>query len=110
MTKVEFYEQIIANYALTEEEKDFLTHEKELVVKRNARKSTKPTKAQVANVAVKEAITNFLSEATEPLQAKAIGEGCGISAQKASALLKQLVEGGVVTKEVVKGKSLFSIA
>ena len=67
MTKVEFYEQIIANYALTEEEKDFLTHEKELVVKRNARKSTKPTKAQVANVAVKETITNFLSEATEPL-------------------------------------------
>ena len=108
MTKVEFYEQIIANYELTEEEKEFLTHEKELVVKRNARKSTKPTKAQVANVAVKEAITNFLSEATEPLQAKAIGEG--ISAQKASALLKQLVEGGAVTKEVVKGKSLFSIA
>lgn len=110
MTKVEFYEQIIANYELTEEEKDFLTHEKELVIKRNSRKSTKPTKAQVANIAVKEQIADFLANATEPLPAKSIGEGLGISTQKASALLKQMVEVGEVHKEVVKGKSYFSLA
>lgn len=110
MTKVEFYAQIIANPTLTEEEVAFLTHEKELVEKRNARKSTKPTKAQVANIAVKEQIAEFLSTVTEPLQAKPIGEALGISPQKASALLKQMVEAGEVHKEVVKGKSFFSLA
>ena len=110
MTKVEFYEQIIANPTLTTEEVEFLTHEKELVIKRNSRKSTKPTKAQVANIAVKEAIAEFLANATEALPAKAIGEGLSISTQKASALLKQMVEVGEVHKEVVKGKSYFSLA
>ena len=110
MTKVEFYNEILANETLTAEQVEFLTKERDLVIKRNSRKSTKPTKAQIANIAVKESIANALAEASEPIPAKAVGELIGISVQKASALLKQMVEGGEVVKSVVTGKSLFTLA
>jgi predicted transcriptional regulator len=107
MTKIEMFESLIAKYDFTAEEKAFLTHEVELVAKRNARKSTKPTKTQLANASIKDAIASALAE---PMQAKAIGELVGISWQKASALLKQMVEDGRVVKTQEKGKSFFALA
>ncbi|MBQ5404257.1 MAG: hypothetical protein IIU11_07830, partial [Bacteroidales bacterium] len=109
MTKIEMLKSIAEKYELTEDEKTFIAHEIELIAKRNARKSTKPTKAQIANIAVKESLATALGEATEPLTAKAVGELVAISPQKASALLKQMIESGEVVKEVVKGKSLFRL-
>ena len=68
-----------------------------------------PTKTQVANEGIKSAIVEAIT-GTEPMQAKAIGELVGISSQKASALLKQMVDAGVVVKTVEKAKSYFSLA
>ena len=73
MTKIEMLKSIAEKYELTEDEKTFIAHEIELIAKRNARKSTKPTKAQIANIAVKESLATALGEATEPLTAKAVG-------------------------------------
>lgn len=70
----------------------------------------KPTKRQVENVAVKEAIVTALKGAEAPMSAKAVGEALEITTQRASALLTQLKNEGVVVRTEEKGKALFAIA
>lgn len=72
----------------------------------------KPTATQTENVSLKEAILLFMENGkqytvTEIM--KGCGELEGLSNQKVSALMKQLYEGGKVTKEIVKRKSYFSL-
>lgn len=67
----------------------------------------KPTKKQVENECVKEAIVTLLTNAEEPMSATAVGEALGITSQKASALLRQIDE---VVRTEEKGKAFFSIA
>ena len=68
---------------------------------RNAVRSSKPTKTQLENEAVKEQILAAF-EVGEVLVAAAIGERVGISTQKASALCRQLVEIGSLKSQEVK--------
>ena len=76
--------------------------------KRNAHKSGKPTKTQVANEAVKVAILEVLADG-EAHQCKAVAEALGISPQKASALLSQLVKAEKVEKFAEKRVTYFKV-
>ena len=70
----------------------------------------KPTATQKENVKVKETFAEFLSDG-EPHTATEIGKACGdLSNQKASALLKQMVDEGTVEKFSEKRKTFFKIA
>lgn len=69
--------------------------------KRNEQRKGKPSKTAVANEPVKKAIVEYL-QGKGTLTASAVGEGMGISTQKASALLRQIVESGLVTVSEVK--------
>lgn len=113
MTKREMFEQIKANYTLTAEEIEFIDHEIELLNKKNVRKSDKPTKAQVANEGLKDAILELLVDGKARTITE-ITEGCdaleGASPQKVSALLTQLKKAGMVVREEIKRKAYFSIA
>ena len=76
------------------------------------RGSSKPTKTQVANEAVKAEILEALAEADEPMTCGEITkvlEG-DYTSQKISALLRQLVAGGKVTKSTEKKVSRFELA
>ena len=64
----------------------------------------KPTKAQVANDALKGEILTAL---TERMTATEVAERFEISNQKASALLTALVKGGLVERTVDKRKAYF---
>ena len=64
----------------------------------------KPTKAQVANDALKGEILTAL---TERMTATEVAERFGISNQKASALLTALVKAEVVERTVEKRKAYF---
>jgi len=77
---------------------------------RKSNGTRKATKNQVENEGIKGAIVDFLGN-TEGATATAIAEGLGLSSnQKASALLKQLVDNGSVVK-VKEGKvTLFKVA
>ena len=110
-TKTELFNAILNGYDLTAEHKAFIEHEVELLAKRNARKSEKPTKKQTENEGIKADITALLSEAEEPMTATSIGAALPtpISAQKASALLKQMVDAGAVVRGTVKRVSYFSL-
>lgn len=93
---------------------DFIKREMELVAKKNAAKSDKPTATQVANEGHKALIVEFLRSEDTPHTcteiAAAIPELSGFNNQKIAALLRQLVLAGAVSKDTVKGKSVFSIA
>ena len=100
MTNREFYTAIV-NGTITE---DVITHASEAIVKldeRNAKRSSKPSKTQIANEPIIKAIRDILTD--EPMLASKIAELCEISTQKASALVKK-VEGVQTTDVKVKGK------
>lgn len=78
--------------------------------KHNTAKSTKPTKKQTDNMKVKEEILSKLSS-KEGRPCSAIASDVGISTQKCSALLSQMVKSADVIKEEGKGHtSLFRLA
>lgn len=88
---------------------DFLTHERELLEKKSS--NSGQTKTQKENEVIKDKIVETLkgldkyATITEIQEANAeLGE---YSNQKISALLKQLVDGEVITKMVDKKKAYF---
>ena len=84
----------------------FLDHEVELLSRKRS-KSSKPTKTQIANEAIKAEIANVLSDEGQTVTEIVKALGGEYTNQKISALLRQM-DG--VTKEVVKGKALFTVA
>ena len=116
MTKRDYFNAILTVLA-TVEDTDvsgltaFVNHEIELL--ENKRSSTKPTKTQTENLAVKETIVSVLKEIGKPVtiteMQKFSAELAEFSCQKLSALLKQLVENDkTVTKVTEKKKTYFS--
>lgn len=112
MTKKENFAAInaILNEMGNHDFDEFIAHEVELLSRKRTG-SSKPTKRQVENEALKGRIAEVLGDegmtVTEIL--KAIGDD-GLTNQRVSALLRQMVIGGAVHKEVVKGKAMFTIA
>ena len=116
MTKRDYFNALLAALA-TVEDTDvsgltaFVNHEIELL--ENKRSSTKPTKTQTENLAVKETIVSVLKEIGKPVtiteMQKFSADLAEFSCQKLSALLKQLVENDkTVTKVTEKKKTYFS--
>jgi len=85
-----------------------LTALKEQLVKRNASKSDKPTKTQKENAEIKARIHEFLTHTLQGVRCGDVASELGISGQKASALLSQMVKTGeVVKREGEKRVTLF---
>ena len=112
ITKTQMFTMIKAEVADKPEMVAFIDHEIELLAKKSA--SKKPTKAQLENAVLKDKLVEVLggfengATASEVLKADVAFDG--MSNQKISALLNQLVKAEVLTKVVDKGKSLFSVA
>lgn len=108
MTKMTYVNAIdnAINGNMNEETIEKLTALKAQLVKR-ASGERKPTKAQRENEGVKNEILAVLT--TEGKQCKDIAEAVGISGQKCSALLKQMVDGGVAEKYTEKRVTYFKV-
>ena len=100
MTNREFYTAVI-NGTITEEMVVKAKEEIEKLDVRNAKRSERPSKTQIANEPIIKAIKDILTD--EPMLASKIAELCHISTQKASALVKK-VEGVQSVDVKVKGK------
>lgn len=101
MTKREMFEQIKANYKLTDAEVAFIDHELELLAKKNASEK-KPTAQQVANEGLKSVILNVLTEngglmTITDIQ-KSSAELADLSNQRISAIVRQMV--GITVERV----------
>ena len=88
----------------------YLENELALVIKKNTYKSSKPTKTQVENEALKDRILDLLRSAEKSMTATKIATALEVSVNKASAMLTQLREDNSVVREVIKRKAYFSIA
>lgn len=108
MEKMTITERIngIAYESLTEEDFNFLV-ERALKSVRKSNGTRKPTKRQVENDVIKTQILEMLGDGMTATQ---VGEALGISVQRASALLKQMVDVEKVAK-VKDGKAtIFKVA
>lgn len=104
-------EEVKANPMLAE----FIDHELELLAKKNASGSDKPTAVQIANNGIKEEILDYM--ANEPNRLFTISEMqkvipcCAeLTNQRISALVRQLKEDGKVERIEEKRKAYFRIA
>jgi Fic family protein len=99
LTYVNALETVLDTCDLTDEVREKLDALKASLIKRNTKTGTrKPTKAQRENAEVKAQFVAFLTENGEKLKAGDVAAHFGVSVQKASALLKQLVDEGAVVK------------
>ena len=100
MTNREFFTAIIES-DVAQELKDYATAQKEKLDKRNASRSSKPSKTAIANEPIKASIVEYVTAHANAL-ASDIAVACEISTQKASALCIQMVKDEVLTVCEVK--------
>lgn len=90
---------------------NFVNHEIELLDKKNSAKSSKPTKAQIENAGIKDAILEVLTMADKPMTATEVMKSLDgdYSLNKVSALLTQMARTDKsVERTEVKGKAYFA--
>lgn len=111
VTKKEMYERILA-HTNDDLEKQFIEGEIALLEKKNSVEK-KPTKTQVENAGIKEAILDYMVEGTRYTVTELI-KGCDecndLTNQKVSAILRQMVNENVIIKVEDKRKSYFELA
>lgn len=88
---------------------EFIDHEISLIDKRKSA-PRKATPAQLENESLKVTIVDILSEVDEGRTATDVANGLGVSVQKASQLLRQLVAEGQVSKTEAHGKTKATFA
>ena len=101
MTNREFY-TAISKGELTDEIKEFAIAAIEKLDSKNANRASKPTKAQLENAPIKEAILAYLTEHEGQFTQGELGEALEITSNKAGALVRQLVTEGKVTSAEAK--------
>lgn len=100
MTQREFYTNVIAAN-INEEITNYATAAIEKLDKRNAARSSKPTKSQIANASLMNEISAFL-EGRENVLASEIAAHFNITTQKVTGVLALMVKDNRVTVAEVK--------
>ena len=113
MTKREMFTEIRNIVADNEEMVAFIDHEIELL-ERKSNSPKKPTKTQIENDGFKAEIVAYLTEVDAPktikeLQAEISSIG-GLTNQRITHMLTDLVKAGTLTKEYVKKTPYYSVA
>lgn len=113
MTKREMFTEIRNAVIANEEMVAFIDHEIELL-DRKTTTPKKPTKTQIENDGYKATILAYLIEADAPktikeMQAE-IAELTGLTNQRVTHMLTDLVKAGKLTKEYVKKTPYYAIA
>lgn len=110
MTKTEMFTAIAAvpSVAANQEMVDFLNHEVELLEKRNANRSSKPTKAQLEKDAQREQIVEFLGENPSATCAQ-VAEALGVTLHSATGLLTTLRKAQIVRRDYEGKTPVYSL-
>ena len=111
MTKKEMFTQIMANYSLTAEEIGFIEHEIELLDKKNGT-AKKPTAKQTANEGIKSEILMAMENGERYRIADLLKVVDNLpedmTPQRMSALVRQLILEGAVSRTEEKRVAYFS--
>lgn len=112
-TQKEMFNEILNGYGLSAEHKAFLEGRIAQLDKKSASKSDKPTATQKANAELKDKILAEMEADkayTISEMLKALPSCVDLSNQKVSAVMKQMVEAGLVARSEDKRKAYFSKA
>ena len=113
MTKREMFTEIRNIVADNEEMVAFIDHEIELL-ERKSNSTKKPTKTQIENDGFKAEIVAYLTEVDAPKTIKELQAGIpsigGLTNQRITHMLTDLVKAGALTKEYVKKTPYYSVA
>ena len=116
-TVVQMYEELMAIPTLTEEQKNFLAKRIEITKKKNANRSTEPTPKQKEKMAhdaeLRGKVVAVMAEGVTytPSELVKLVENAEIpNTQKITPMLTALVTDGVLTKAIVKGRSVYSLS
>ena len=101
MTNREFY-TAITNGNINDEVLAFAQTAIEKLDTKNANRASKPTKTQIANAPIKEALLNYLMENKGQYTEADLGMALDVTHNKAGALARQLVAEGKVASAEVK--------
>jgi hypothetical protein len=111
ITKRDYFNELKGLVANRQDLVDFINHELEVLDKKSSTKT--PTKTQIENESLKNVIVEVLTNATQPLTINEITNAndklVGLSNQKISALLIQLIGANLVVRTSDKKKAYFSI-
>jgi len=107
MTKTEMFTAIRANL-IDEEQIAFIDHEIELLAKRNANRSSKPTKAQLERQAQYDALVEWLADNSGATCGE-VAEFLGVTLHSATGLLTQLRKAGTVKREYAGKTPIYSL-
>ena len=113
MTYVAALNYVLTSYAdLPADVSEKLISLRDQQAKRNSAKSDKPTKAQVANMGVKDRLLAYMADGNRYTVADLVAAfDHEYTSQKLSALLRQLIlSGDVVREEDAKHRALFRLA
>ena len=106
MTSRDFFTLIASNEAVSADLRDYATEQIAKLDAKNAKRSSKPSKTQIANEPIKVAIVECLTangQATASELATALTtEETPVTTQKVSALCRQLVADGLLSVADVK--------
>lgn len=108
----DYLNEILNSYDLSDEHRAFIEKRIEATLKKSG-SAKKPTATQVANEGLKSAILEGMVEGTKYSitdMIKSIPALEGLTNQKVSALVRQLVTDKVVVRTEEKGKALFALA
>lgn len=105
MTNREFYTAIASSTTLPTELVEFAAAAIEKMDNANAKRKNTPSKTAIANEPLKEQLLNEILS-LEPMPTNNVAAALGVSNQKASALLRQLVADGkvIAVEDKVPGK------
>lgn len=107
MTKTEMFVAIRANL-VDAEQIAFVDHEIEMLAKRNANRSSKPSKAKLEKDAQREQIVEFLGETPNATCAQ-VAEALGVTLHSATGLLTTLRKSGVVRRDYDGKTPIYSL-
>lgn len=106
MTQREFFTAIAAIEGIDSSLRDFALEGIAKLDKRNSSRQAKPSKAQIENAPIEEAVLALLSAQDEPILTTAIAEQVGVTPSKVTGILGNLFKEGKVAKTDVKVKGV----
>lgn len=113
MSYVNAIDVVLNGNEMTDEVRERLEALKASLAKRTATKRTGPTKTQIANAAMAEQIVVAMVAGTAYTIAEIKGlvpELAEANPQKVAPMMSKLIESGRVSREKVKGKSVYTLA
>lgn len=111
VTKKDMFNEIIALATANEREDivEFAKKEIALLAKRNSKSDKALAKREAEKKELEHQVLEVLLESTEPLRTMEIANLMGVSPQKATPVLRRLVESGDISVEKVKGVNIYSV-